>query len=315
MINSTDQENRAVFDVPLLFILFNRPQHARQVLNRVRQIRPATLFVAVDGPRANRPDDQANVQQCIALLNEIDWPCTVTKLIHEQNLGCKRAVSCAIDWFFEHVETGIILEDDCLPDTSFFDFCRVLLHRYADEPKVMHIGGANLYGKHTWSTNTYFFSIIPHIWGWATWRRAWKLYDVAMGDYPQFKRSKELEKRVTHVPSIKYWQSALDGTYSGTIDTWDYQWVYTIWKNQGLCIIPNQNLITNIGFDGTATHTVAESDMANLPTVSIDYRQIKHPGALLVEKEAVNYAFAKFYQLPSWWQTKINNLKRRLYQK
>ncbi|PRY27410.1 hypothetical protein CLV58_13343 [Spirosoma oryzae] len=301
------------FNTPVLLILFNRPGHARRVLNRIRERKVRNLYVAVDGPRINNIDDKNNVEECIKLSDEIDWPCVVTKLVRERNLGCRSAVSSAIDWFFSKVEEGIILEDDCLPDLSFFAFCHELLGVYVNEPKVMHIAGANIYKKQVWSDSTYFFSNIPHIWGWATWRRAWKLYDVNMHDYHQFRDSGIIEKIVNNPQSVKYWYNEFNGTYLGKIDTWDYQWVYTIWKNQGLCIIPNQNLITNIGFDEHGTHTVVDSDIANLPTVAINVKTIKHPEILEINKDAVKYAFANLYQLPSWWKTKISNLKRRLF--
>lgn len=301
-----------MFDVPVLFLLFNRPLHARRVLDCIRLVKPSVLYVAVDGPRLGRKDDQENVQQCIDLLNEIDWPCTVKKLFREYNLGCKRAVSSAIDWFFNQVDYGIILEDDCLPDPSFFEFCKIILIKYENNYEVMHIGGSNVYKKAVWSDDTYFFSIIPHIWGWATWRRAWMLYDVDMKDYPQFRSSFGIEKMVTYTPSIGYWKVAFDNTYKSVIDTWDYQWVYAVWKNRGLCVIPNQNLITNIGFDGTGTHTLEKTEVANVPTVSIIPHRIKHPLLVEVNKAAVIYAFRKLYQLPSWFQNKIHGLKRRL---
>lgn len=312
MNEPTHYTKEKIFDVPVLFLLFNRPSHASEVLNRIRLLKPAELFIAVDGPRPDRRDDQENVQQCLELLNDVDWPCTVRKLVREHNLGCKKAVSSAIDWFFDQVDYGIILEDDCLPDPSFFEFCKITLIKYRDNYEVMHIGGSNVYKKKVWSEDTYFFSIIPHIWGWATWRRAWKLYDVTMNGYPQFKDSFGIEKIVTYTPSISYWRVAFDNTYTSVIDTWDYQWVYTIWKNKGLCVIPNQNLVTNIGFDGTGTHTLVKTDVANMPTTSIISNQIKHPPLVKVNEAAVVYAFRKLYRLPSWFQNKIHGLKKRL---
>lgn len=313
MDNLTDVETRYTFDVPILFILFNRPDHARKVLERIRQIQPAQLFVAIDGPRDGVIADIEGVKQCKALLDEIDWPCTVTSLIRDQNLGCRRAVSSAIDWFFKHVETGIILEDDCLPDITFFEFCRVLLRKYADDSKVMHIGGANLYGDLKWGHYSYFFSKTAHIWGWATWRRAWLLYDVDMKDYPVFKKNGGISKVVTYSPSRSYWKSSFDNTYSGVIDTWDYQWLFTIWKNDGVSIIPNQNLISNIGFGEGATHTLENSSFSNLLTVPIEPALMIHPPNVMVNNEAVNYAFAKFYKLPSIFKRKISLIKELLF--
>ena len=305
-------ENETGFETPILFILFNRPEHARRVLNQLRRIKPHRLFVAIDGPRPGSIDDFEGTKQCEKMLNEIDWECEVSRLIRPHNLGCKNAVSSAINWFFDHVEQGIILEDDCLPDPTFFSFCQALLEKYAENQNVMHIGGVNLYGNRAWGEATYFFSKIPHIWGWATWRRAWKLYDVAMQDYPAFKDGGGIDNAVTYPPSRLFWQNEFDNTYAGLINTWDYQWVFTIWKYEGLCIIPNQNLITNIGFGEAATHTVSDSEFANLPTKPINTRTMVHPTSIDVNSKAVQYAFVNFYQLPSWWQRKATSLRKRL---
>ncbi|GAB4015110.1 nucleotide-diphospho-sugar transferase [Spirosoma koreense] len=310
MSNLIESKTRYSFDVPILFVMFNRPEHARQVMNRIRQIQPAQLFIAIDGPRTGIKRDNEGVQQCIKLLDEIDWPCKIEKLIRTQNLGCKKAVSSAIDWFFENVEYGIILEDDCLPDITFFEFCRILLLKYVDEPKIMHIGGTNLYGNLTWGSYSYFFSKIAHVWGWATWRRAWSLYDVEMKDYDTYRKTGGINETVIYRPSLSYWKFSFDNTRSGIIDTWDYQWVFAIWKNQGFTIIPNQNLISNTGFGPNATHTVTDSVWSSLPTVAIDTQFMKFPKEIELDTVALKYAFAHFYRLPSWWLIKLNRVRR-----
>ncbi|UFH55970.1 nucleotide-diphospho-sugar transferase [Spirosoma sp. KNUC1025] len=289
------------YDIPILLIMFNRPEMALQVFSRIRLARPKTLYLTVDGPRLDRATDEKDVLACQSIERYVDWPCTVKTLYRTENLGCKRAVSSAITWFFEQVEMGIILEDDCLPDLTFFDYCQVLLNKYALDPKIMHVGGANIYENHKWGSDSYFFSTIPHIWGWATWRRAWLVYDVTMKDYPLFKRSKYIKEIVTGLPSLSYWLKIFDETYLGNIDTWDYQWVFAIWKNEGISIIPNQNLITNIGFGELATHTLSESGFANLPTVPMEIKDIKHPLEVSLNKEAINFAFTKFFSSTSWW--------------
>ncbi|SFD55696.1 hypothetical protein [Spirosoma endophyticum] len=296
------------FDVPVLLVMFNRPTLALQVFERIREARPSTLYLAVDGPRLNHPTDNEAVLACRDIENRVDWPCAIKTLYRTENLGCKKAVSSAITWFFEQVEAGIILEDDCLPDLTFFEFCRILLHKYTHEHKVMHIGGANLYGGHKWGGETFFFSNIPHIWGWATWRRAWQHYDVNMNSYPEFMRSEEIKNVITYSPSVSYWQTAFYGTYSGNIDTWDYQWVFAIWKNKGLSIIPNQNLISNIGFGESATHTLSNSEFANLGTIPLETKRIIFPKAITLNKEAVHYALARFYAPSSWWN-KLRSIK------
>jgi hypothetical protein len=306
----TDLNDRLSFDVPILFILFNRPQHARRVLERLRQVRPTQLYVTIDGPRIGNNSDKQGVQDCIALLDEIDWPCTVTKLIRDQNLGCKNAVSQGITWFFDQVEAGIILEDDCLPDITFFDYCRVILEKYADEPKVMHISGCNLYNGLKWGQDSYFFSNIPHIWGWATWRRAWVNYDSTMADYPAFLQAGGIKKAVRNSGARMFWKKVFDVMYSNQFDTWDHQWVFAVWRCGGVCVTPNQNLITNIGFDEAATHTNIKSAHADLQTVPIDTQAMRFPDKIELNEAAIEYASANFYQLPSWWSNKLKALRR-----
>lgn len=297
-------------DVPVLLILFNRPNHVRQLLDRLRAGQPKSLYVAVDGVRMGHPTDMVRVAECIATLDEIDWPCTVHRLIRNQNLGCKLAVSSAIDWFFQQVPEGIILEDDCLPDPTFFSFCADLLTRYRSDERVMHISGANLYQGRTWGDASYFFSPIPHIWGWATWRRAWQHYDVQMTGYPDFEQSGGIERTVPDQDSVHYWKRALSATFGGTINTWDYQWVYAIWRKGGLCITPNHNLITNIGFGKDATHTITVSPFANMPTKALP--AITHPAGRNIDTAALTYIVRSLYVTPSWFMRKLTRLKQLL---
>lgn len=298
------------FDTPILMIMFNRPNHAIRVFESIKQIRPTQLFLAVDGPRHDHINEIDNVVQCRQLADAVDWPCQVETLFKEENLGCKKAVSSAINWFFKHVEHGIILEDDCLPNATFFDYCSILLRKYANDSRIMHICGHNLYGDIKWGTSSYFFTNIPHIWGWATWRRAWINYDVNMLEYPDFERSGGIERAVLNTKSQVFWKKDFNKVYAGKMDTWDYQWVFAVWKCGGLCVTPNQNLISNIGFDEAATHTKTDSEMANLPTVPLNVHSIVFPTQIQLHREATEYAFSHFYQIPSWWVEKFKALRR-----
>lgn len=299
-------------DVPVLLIMFNRPAQALQVFNRIREAKPKALYLTVDGPRSDRPAEEQLVLQCRDLKNYVDWPCTVYTLFREKNFGCKKAVSSAINWFFEHVDAGIILEDDCLPNLTFFNYCQTLLLKYENDQTVMHIGGCNLYKGVTWGNDAYFFTKITHIWGWATWRRAWILYDVEMRAFPEFDQAGGLNDAVSYAPSRSYFRHSFSETYAGRCDTWDYQWVFAIWANRGLSVIPNRNLISNIGFGKAATHTIEDSEFSNLPTISITAEELTKPVELALNLEATNYAFAHFYRSPPWWRTKLNTLKRLL---
>lgn len=246
---SSHDQNFAV-----LFLIFNRPDTTKQVFEAIRQARPAKLFVAADGPRSNRPEESDACRQARAVVNQVDWDCKVHTLFRENNLGCKAAVSSAISWFFDHVEEGIILEDDCLPDQSFFSFCRELLEKYRHDSRVMHIAGHNFQFGRPVGTGSYYFSQLCHIWGWASWRRVWASYDPDMRDLPEFSSQGAFDRVFRSQDMRTYYSFVFDQVYRGRINTWDHQLAYTILKNNGLCIIPNVNLVENIGFT-SGTHT------------------------------------------------------------
>ncbi|MFD1142283.1 nucleotide-diphospho-sugar transferase [Larkinella insperata] len=297
-------------DIPVLFILFNRPRHARKVLEQIRQAQPKELFIAIDGPRPNHPTDREQVAQCTALLDEIDWPCQVYKLIQPRNLGCKRGVSTAITWFFEQVEMGIILEDDCLPDPSFFTFCRETLLYHQHNSSVMHISGVNFQGGQRHGDGSYFYSKICHIWGWATWRRAWAKYDVSMQSYAEFRQNQVIKDLFTDQKVQQFWTEAFDGVYAGQIDTWDYQWCYTIWTSGGICVCPNQNLISNIGFGQDATHTKEDTESTgNQPLQTLT--EIVHPRFLIESRRATEYSLHKFFRKVSGIKQRMENITNK----
>lgn len=243
---------------PILLLVFNRPEHTQQVLDQVRRIKPKQLFVSADGPRHHILGEKEKCAAVRALFDEVGWDCTVHVNFFSENNGCKRGVQAGISWFFEHVESGIILEDDCLPDLTFFDFCDQLLDRHQDDASIMHISGNNpdpSVCQHLKSS--YFFSKFPLVWGWATWRRAWKLYDPAMTELEkQWSNPKTgLHKISVSKAAKRYLLDKFERTRTGEIDTWDYAWFYSILKTNGLCLTPVVNLVKNIGFGVEATHT------------------------------------------------------------
>lgn len=249
---------------PILFLIFNRPDTTRQVFSVIREIKPTRLFIAADGPRADRSGDAKLCKETRQIIKEIDWPCQVQTLFRDNNLGCKIAVSSAIDWFFDQVEEGIILEDDCLPDPSFFPYCSALLEKYRNRDNIMLISGTNLLGKWKEDKQSYHFSVYGGIWGWASWRRAWKKYDVEMKDWPDQETKQAIRKFMGSQKQYKERAFRFDRVFRGKIDTWDYQWSFTRLKNQGLSIVPAVNLVKNIGFGTEATHTI-DSASYNYP--------------------------------------------------
>jgi len=239
----------------VLFIVFNRPDTTRQVFEAIRAAKPPRLYVAADGPRADRQGERERCEEVRRIATAVDWDCEVKTLFREKNIGCKIGVSSGIDWFFENEGKGIILEDDCLPSQSFFLFCEEMLSFYQDDDQVMAVTGTNITKGLTFHGD-YFFSKYSLMWGWATWANAWRQYDRKMLDWPAFERNNGLKNlRMGGLPFITTWTNILQRTYVGEIDTWDYQWIYTCLKNNGLTVAPSKNLISNLGFSEDATHT------------------------------------------------------------
>ncbi|MEK7568566.1 MAG: nucleotide-diphospho-sugar transferase [Patescibacteria group bacterium] len=280
----------SLFPVPILFVVFNRPDTTKRVFEVIRKIKPSKLYIATDGPRMNREDESKLCEDTRMVTENIDWACEVHRKYSDQNLGCKKGVSSAITWFFDNVEEGIVLEDDCLPDQSFFSFCQELLGKYRNIDKVKMISGDNFQFGKKYGDASYYFSNFPHIWGWATWRRAWREYDIDMKTYPEFKKRNRIAQIFEDKRVQKYWLNLFDRLYDNKIDTWDGQWVYSVYNNNGVVILPNVNLVSNIGFDENATHTKKlDGIFSEIPTGKIG--TIVHPASIVVNEEAdTNYS-------------------------
>lgn len=243
--------------VPILFIVFNRPETTAQVFGAIRAARPDRLYVAADGPRPGREGEAESVAKVRTIATAVDWPCDLRILFRESNLGCKRAVSSAISWFFENEPEGIVLEDDTVPLPSFFAYAEEMLERYRHDDRVMMVNGSNLVSRVYKSPQSYFFSAYAHVWGWASWRRTWRNYDVAIADWPELRRRDSLADIALTDRNhwMRNWHGVLDATHEGKIDTWDYQLALAIMRCRGLVTTPQFNLVRNIGFGSGATHT------------------------------------------------------------
>lgn len=300
---------------PILFLIFNRPDTSQQVFNEIRKAQPTQLFVAADGLRKDRPDDIENCKKTREIIQQIDWDCEVSTLFREKNLGCKIAVSSAIDWFFSNVEEGIILEDDCVPDQSFFPFCQELLERYRHDSRVMMISGDNFQFGERRTEYSYYFSRYAHIWGWATWKRAWDHYDASMKLWPVIRNGNWLDAILDDTKAIKYWTRCFDDTYSGKMNTWDYQWVFTCWIQRGLSIIPEQNLIMNIGCDQSGTHKAGKMIFSNLPVTRTKF-PLNHPLFMIRNSKADKFTETIWYSrsrsLKSVSKSGLTMLKNKL---
>ena len=274
--------------VPVLLIVFNRPQPTRRVFEAVRRARPARLYVAADGPRPGRPTDAARCAETRALVTEgVDWPCEVYTLFRHENRGCGRGPAEAISWFFEQEPEGIILEDDCLPSTSFFRFCQETLARYRHDSRVMHIGGGNFSYEARQPVpaggNSYHFSGRVHSWGWASWQRAWQHYDFNLTQLPELRQNGGLAKSYSSLLERIYWVRKFEKVRAETKSAhiWDYQWHFAVAARCGLTIVPAVNLMTNIGFGEDATHTVDSHAQLAHPEAGEMPFPLRHPSQLL----------------------------------
>jgi hypothetical protein len=272
---------------PVLLLLFNRPDTTQKVFAEIRKARPAQLYISADGPREIRAGEAERCQAARDVIKQVDWDCEVHKNFREKNVGLKTAISSGIDWFFEHVEAGIILEDDCLPSQSFFWFCKELLEKYWDDERIMQISGNNyLFGKRV-TDATYYFSRLNDIWGWATWKRAWRFFDVNMKTFPQFKEQGQLENYIDDAKIREWLMSYLEEAYNATgrNGLWSSQWVYAMCAQNGLTIVPSVNLVLNIGLLGEATH---QADSFGLYSTAEreEITEIVHPSFILPNKEA-----------------------------
>ncbi len=274
-----------MLNTPVLFLIFNRPDLTEKVFSVIRQAQPKQLFIAADGPREDKIGEIALCAETRkTVMNRIDWDCEVHTLFREKNIGCKIAVSAAITWFFENVEEGIILEDDCLPDISFFQFCEELLIKYRNNENIMHIGGD--YFLNYKIRESYYITKYTHIWGWATWRRAWKFYDVEMTKWEQIDKKKFLRKHCTSRDEIEFWYATFCNVHNNEFNTWDHQWTFTCWLNNSLSIAPSVNLVSNIGFSEAATHTKSlDAVLSNVKVDSIG-GSIIHPSKLAINMKA-----------------------------
>jgi len=265
---------------PILFLIFNRPDQTKKVFDEIRKIRPSKLFIAADGPRTGRPEDIEKCRLAREVVNNIDWLCEVKTLFQEKNLGCKIGATTGINWFFDNVDEGIILEDDCLPDQSFFLFCKEMLNKYRNEEKIVMISGYNIEGTSN-IPYSYIFSKYGGLWGWASWRRAWKQYDVSMQVWANLENRIKIKKAIGDRYQWNYKQRLYDETFHGKKDTWDYQWeTYRLLHGQ-LSVLPTKNLIENLGFGADATHTIAITSSLLIPSQTIIFPLIHNPGPLI----------------------------------
>ncbi len=285
-------------ETPVALLLFRRPEETARVFERIREARPRRLFLIADGPRPGNEEDLRGCEQARAVVERVDWDCEVIRDFADRNLGLKRRIPSGLDRVFEESEEAIVLEDDCLPTPGFFPYCAELLDRYRDDERIVHITGSQLL-RTAPSGASYHFSRYPHVWGWASWRRAWELYDVDLSDWrsdSETERAARLRRMFEEEDERRYWGWVWD--HSPEIDNWDAQWSYVGLSRGLLSVNPNRNLISNIGFSEDATNATADPlGIAGRPLEGIEF-PLDHPAQVSRDEQADALA-SRFFRRPA----------------
>jgi hypothetical protein len=284
--------------VPVLLIVYNRDQTLNKVLESLMNVGVEKLYIASDGPNKNKLRDEEKVKNVRVIIKKLKWKCDVQYLIREENCGCKMGVSTAIDWFFNYEDSGIILEDDCIPNESFWTFCEIMLDKYKHDERVMTISGTNSQDGTLRGDASYYFSKYNHVWGWATWKRAWNFYDGNISFWPEMRKTDMWINKFQDQVERHYWEDIFDEVYNSSEkwDAWDYPWTCCIWRMGGLNIMPNYNLVSNIGFGPDATHTKSiESEFSNNPTSVVKKFKLLKEELIAEDSNADAYTFKKHF--------------------
>lgn len=272
-----------MFQTPVAIFIFNRPECTKQLVEALAVVRPVNLFVIADGPRSE--NDIELCEQTRAIIDQIDWQCTILKRYAKVNIGCRESIPNGLTWVFDHVDTCIILEDDCIPQPSFFPFCEELLSLYKNDERIMTICGHRSDGPNEYENESYYFSKYPSIWGWATWKEKWAKFDLNMSQWNECKDSNWLRTILPTAKAIDYWSRTFDKMKNG-MNTWDYALVYSCWLHDGISIRSKVNMITNVGFGEDATHT-NQPEMKSIYANSVDIKfPLIHPNLICIDKAA-----------------------------
>ena len=268
---------------PVALVIFNRPDHTMRVLNAIAAVRPRTLYVIADGPRCDRPEDERLVAETRAVIDRVDWPCELRTCYSEENLNCHIRIASGLDWLFADEPEAIILEDDCVPEPTFFRFCEELLQRYRDDERVQMISGSTATAVDD-AACSYRFSRTYSIWGWATWARAWTHYDATMRAWPRVRDTRWLENHLGDERQAMLARTWFEAAHSGPIRQWDFQWLFSGWLRDAVAVSPSVNLVSNIGFGAGATHMHdADHSFANIPAKAMEF-PLRHPAHIEIDE-------------------------------
>jgi hypothetical protein len=276
---------------PVALLIFNRPEVTKRLVAEILKAKPPKVLVFADGPRTDHPDDAELIRATKAVISEAPWECEVLTNYSETNLGTRYRPATGLDWVFQQVEKAMFFEDDCLPHQSFFRFCDELLERYEDDERVMMISGNNFIGSRKSISDSYLFCHYVGIWGWATWRRAWRHYDVDLAQWDTLRETSFLTDVLGNEAEVALWRFYFDRIRSGETQTWDHQWQFACWAQHGLSIMPATNLVTNIGFGPGAQH-YKESDpiLSGLAVNEMTF-PLRHPTTMVRSREVDDFIF------------------------
>jgi len=305
---------------PVALFLYRRPECTAESFRVVSAQQPPKLLIVADGPKSDQEREQ-----CLAarrIVERIDWPCEVLRNYSDTNLGCRRRMWTGLDWVFSLVDRAILIEDDCVPHASFFRFAEEMLERYKDEPRVMMINAMSSPPFAGRNDQSYWFTRYPLVWGWATWRRAWRLYDAEMRAWPGKRQEGMLGRMLQDEDACEYWTGMLDRAHANQIDTWDYMWTFSCWANDGVSIIPSVNMVKNIGFGAEATHTTdSDSKHARLAAKEMIF-PLRHPAGIEVspadDKTLFAHSFGwkrpsrleRYWVAARWYRRRLRQLLR-----
>jgi hypothetical protein len=269
--------DKYLFDVPISLHIFNRPNTTNQVFEVIRKIKPKQLFITADGPREGKPNDTKDCMATRSIINKIDWECEIYKNYSDVNKGSFRSTSEGITWVFKHVDKAIILEDDCVPHDSFFEYCDDLLKYYEHDTRIALISGNNFQLEENKTKDSYYFSRYTHIWGWATWRRTWEQVDFSMKDWPEYNKINGLKSSFSNKNEIRFWKDMFQDMYDKKRKLhWDFLLSLSTYMNNTLTVIPNVNLVSNIGYGPDASNCLEKSIFHSLKTKKMLF-PLQHP--------------------------------------
>lgn len=292
---------------PVVLLIFKRPDTTQKVFDVVRQVQPSKLWIIADGPRNEEEAEKCDKTRSI--VEKVDWDCEVIKDYSETNLGLKYRVSSGLDAVFKAEEEAIILEDDCVPDPSFFRFCEELLEKYRYDSRVMMINGTNILEQWKSEQQSYHFAYLSSCWGWATWRRAWEYYDINMKLWKEPEVQQRIKDVICNVEQANRFEKIFTKVYNDKSNSWAYRFLFARLLQSGLTIIPSKNLVTNIGFSENSTHTKVDlKKVGNMKTYSMQF-PLKYPYGVTVDR---NYDFSRFKKTKLTLRRRVTSKLKRI---